>query len=90
MLEERSFVLEKPFLAPKFAGVSHKRSSRSDNAMTGEKNWNGVSVVGPADRSRRLWVAHALGDLAIGGAAAERDFPKLVPNALLKPGAERG
>src|SRR5439155_6458405 len=68
-----------PAITTQLAVLSHY-------AVAGDRQRGGIGGAGPCDRSRRLRVADALRDLAVGARLAEWDPLQLLPYSPLECG----
>src|SRR5712692_6645055 len=82
-----AFEGEKFFLDGQPAAVSGELAVRSNDAMAGNDDRNGIGTVCQAHGARGVRVADASGQLAVGDGLAVGDLAKLLPDSLLKGGA---
>src|SRR5882757_7897704 len=79
-----TFMLQKPSLAFDAAAIASERATRSDDAVTGNDDSDGIGAVGETDCAHCSGAADAARELAVGDGGAERNLSQSLPYLTLK------
>src|SRR5580692_2655689 len=79
-----TFMLQQPSLAFHAAAIAGEGAVRSDDAVTGNNDTDGVGTVGETDCADCSGAADAARELAVGDGGAERNLSQSLPYLTLK------
>ncbi len=77
-------MLEQPFLAPESSGIAYQLSVRSDDAVTGYNNGDGIFTISVPDGPVVVPVAEFNSEIEIGTGLSIRNQQQLFPGLLLE------